>query len=127
MYNVNNYENNNSVRYDLCSTDDKQALSIGEEGVLCWAARGTRNSAVDLRPYIIAPELPIPSLGGADYHLYCIRTDRGDRYAYHMEDATNSISLNLTRRRTCASCGCLSETDRARATAICRAPTTATS
>lgn len=93
VYNVNNYENNNSVRYDLCSTDDQQALSIGEEGVLCWAAPNTRNSAVDLRPYIIAPELPIPSLGGADYHLYCIRTDRGDRYAYHMEDATNSISL----------------------------------
>lgn len=92
VYNVNNYENNNSVRYDLCSTDDQQALSIGEEGVLCWAAPGTRNSAVDLRPYIIAPELPIPSLGGADYHLYCIRTAGGDRYAYHMEDA-NSISL----------------------------------
>ena len=93
VYNVNNYENNNSVRYDLCSTDDQQALSIGEESVLCWAAPGTRNSAVDLRPYIIAPELPIPSLGGADYHLYCIRTAGGDRYAYHMEDATNSISL----------------------------------
>lgn len=93
VYNVNNYENNNSVRYDLCSTDDQQALSIGEEGVLCWAAPGTRNSAVDLRPYIIAPELPIPSLGGADYHLYCIRTAEGDRYAYHMEDATNAISL----------------------------------
>lgn len=93
VYNVNNYENNNSVRYDLCSTDDQQALSIGEEGVLCWAAPGTRNSAVDLRPYIIAPELPIPSLGGADYHLYCIRTAGGDRYAYHMEDATNTISL----------------------------------
>lgn len=93
VYNVNNYENNNSVRYDLCSTDDQQALSIGEEGVLCWAAPGTRNSAVDLRPYIIAPELPIPSLGGADYHLYCIRTAEGDRYAYHMEDATNTISL----------------------------------
>ena len=92
VYNVNNYENNNSVRYDLCSTDDQQALSIGEEGALCWAAPNTRNSAVDLRPYIIAPELPIPSLGGADYHLYCIRTDKGDRYAYHMEDA-NSISL----------------------------------
>lgn len=92
VYNVNNYENNNSVRYDLCSTDDQQALSIGEEGVLCWAAPGTRNSAVDLRPYIIAPELPIPSLGGADYQLYCIRTAGGDRYAYHMEDA-NSISL----------------------------------
>lgn len=92
VYNVNNYENNNSVRYDLCSTDDQQALSIGEEGVLCWAAPGTRNSAVDLRPYIIAPELPIPSLGGADYHLYCIRTAGGDRYAYHMEEA-NSISL----------------------------------
>lgn len=93
VYNVNNYENNNSVRYDLCSTDDQQALSIGEEGVLCWAAPGTRNSAVDLRPYIIAPELPIPSLGGADYQFYCIRTAGGDRYAYHMEDATNSISL----------------------------------
>lgn len=92
VYNVNNYENNNSVRYDLCSTDDQQALSIGEEGALCWAAPGTRNSAVDLRPYIIAPELPIPSLGGADYHLYCIRTAGGDRYAYHMEEA-NSISL----------------------------------
>lgn len=92
VYNVNNYENNNSVRYDLCSTDDQQALSIGEEGVLCWAAPNTRNSAVDLRPYIIAPELPIPSLGGADYQLYCIRTAGGDRYAYHMEDA-NSISL----------------------------------
>lgn len=92
VYNVNNYENNNSVRYDLCSTDDQQALSIGEEGVLCWAAPNTRNSAVDLRPYIIAPELPIPSLGGADYHLYCIRTAGGDRYAYHMEEA-NSISL----------------------------------
>lgn len=93
VYNVNNYENNNSVRYDLCSTDDQQALSIGEEGALCWAAPNTRNSAIDLRPYIIAPELPIPSLGGADYHLYCIRTAGGDRYAYHMEDATNSISL----------------------------------
>lgn len=93
VYNVNNYENNNSVRYNLCSTDDQQALSIGEEGALCWAAPNTRNSAVDLRPYIIAPELPIPSLGGADYHLYCIRTAGGDRYAYHMEDATNSISL----------------------------------
>lgn len=92
VYNVNNYENNNSVRYDLCSTDDQQALSIGEEGVLCWAAPNTRNSAVDLRPYIIAPELPIPSLGGADYQLYCIRTAGGDRYAYHMEDA-NTISL----------------------------------
>lgn len=92
VYNVNNYENNNNVRYDLCSTDDQQALSIGEEGVLCWAAPGTRNSAVDLRPYIIAPELPIPSLGGADYQLYCIRTAGGDRYAYHMEEA-NSISL----------------------------------
>lgn len=93
VYNVNNYENNNSVRYDLCSTDDQQALSIGEEGVLCWAKPGIRNSAVDLRPYIIAPELPIPSLGGADYHLYCIHTAEGDRYAYHMEDATNTISL----------------------------------
>lgn len=93
VYNVNNYENNNSVRYDLCSTDDQQALSIGEEGALCWAAPGTRNSVVDLRPYIIAPELPIPSLGGADYHLYCVRTAGGDRYAYHMEDATNTISL----------------------------------
>lgn len=93
VYNVNNYENNNNVRYDLCSTDDQQALSIGEEGVLCWAAPNTRNSAVDLRPYIIAPELPIPSSGGADYQLYCIRTAGGDRYAYHMEDATNSISL----------------------------------
>ncbi len=93
VYNVNNYENNNSVRYDLCSTDDQQALSIGEEGALCWAAPNTRNSAVDLRPYIIAPELPIPSLGGADYQLYCIRTAGGDRYAYHMEDATNTISL----------------------------------
>lgn len=92
VYNVNNYENNNSVRYDLCSTDDQQALSIGEEGVLCWAAPGTRNSAVDLRPYIIAPELPIPSLGGADYQLYCIRTAGGDRNAYHMEEA-NTISL----------------------------------
>lgn len=92
VYNVNNYENNNSVRYELCSTDDQQALSIGEEGALCWAAPGTRNSVVDLRPYIIAPELPIPSLGGADYHLYCIRTAGGDRYAYHMEDA-NTISL----------------------------------
>lgn len=92
VYNVNNYENNNNVRYDLCSTDSKQALSIGAEGVLCWAAPGTRNSVVDLRPYIIAPELPLPSTGGVDYHLYCIRTAKGDRYAYHMEDA-NSISL----------------------------------
>lgn len=92
VYNVNNYENNNNVRYDLCSTDDQQALSIGAEGVLCWAAPGTRNSVVDLRPYIIGPELPIPSTGGVDYHLYCLRTANGDRYAYHMEDA-NSISL----------------------------------
>lgn len=92
VYNVNNYENNNNVRYDLLSTDSKQALSIGAEGVLCWAAPGTRNSVVDLRPYIIGPELPIPSTGGVDYHLYCIRTANGDRYAYHMEDA-NSISL----------------------------------
>lgn len=92
VYNVNNYENNNNVRYDLCSTDDQQALSIGAEGVLCWAAPGTRNSVVDLRPYIIGPELPIPSSGDVDYHLYCIRTANGDRYAYHMEDA-NSISL----------------------------------
>lgn len=92
VYNVNNYENNNSVRYDLCSTDDQQALSIGAEGVLCWAAPGTRNSVVDLRPYIIGPELPLPSSGGVDYHLYCIRTANGDRYAYHMEEA-NAISL----------------------------------
>lgn len=92
VYNVNNYENNNNVRYDLCSTDDQQALSIGAEGVLCWAAPGTRNSVVDLRPYIIGPELPIPSSGGVDYHLYCIRTANGDRYAYHMEE-TNAISL----------------------------------
>lgn len=92
VYNVNNYENNNNVRYDLCSTDDQQALSIGEEGVLCWAAPNTRNSVVDLRPYIIGPELPLPSSGGVDYHLYCIRTAGGDRYAYHMEEA-NSISL----------------------------------
>ncbi len=92
VYNVNNYENNNNVRYDLCSTDDQQALSIGAEGVLCWAAPGTRNSVVDLRPYIIAPELPLPSSSGVDYHLYCIRTAGGDRYAYHMEDA-NAISL----------------------------------
>lgn len=92
VYNVNNYENNNNVRYDLCSTDDQQALSIGAEGVLCWAAPGTRNSVVDLRPYIIGPELPIPSTGGVDYHLYCLRTANGDRYAYHMEEA-NAISL----------------------------------
>lgn len=92
VYNVNNYENNNNVRYDLCSTDDQQALSIGAEGVLCWAAPGTRNSVVDLRPYIIGPELPIPSTGGVDYHLYCLRTAGGDRYAYHMEEA-NAISL----------------------------------
>lgn len=92
VYNVNNYENNNNVRYDLLSTDSKQALSIGAEGVLCWAAPGTRNSVVDLRPYIIGPELPLPSTGGVDYHLYCICTANGDRYAYHVEDA-NSISL----------------------------------
>lgn len=93
VYDKNTYQNNNNVRYDFLSSDGKQALSIGEEGTLCWAAPGTRNSVVDLRPYIIAPELPIPSSGGVDYHLYCIRTAGGDRYAYHMEDATNSISL----------------------------------
>ena len=92
VYDENDYQNNNSVRYDFLSSDGKQALSIGAEGVLCWAAPGTRNSVVDLRPYIIAPELPIPSSGGVDYHLYCIRTAKGDRYAYHMEEA-NSISL----------------------------------
>lgn len=92
VYDVNTYENNNSVRYDFLSSDGKQALSIGEEGTLCWAAPGTRNSVVDLRSYIIAPELPIPSSGGVDYHLYCIRTAGGDRYAYHMEEA-NAISL----------------------------------
>lgn len=92
VYDVNDYENNNNVRYDILSTDGKQALSIGAEGVLCWAAPGTRNSVVDLRPYIIGPELPLPSSGGVDYHLYCIRTAGGDRYAYHVEDA-NSISL----------------------------------
>lgn len=92
VYDKNTYQNNNNVRYDFLSSDGKQALSIGAEGVLCWAAPGTRNSVVDLRPYIVAPELPIPSSGGADYHLYCIRTANGDRYAYHMEDA-NAISL----------------------------------
>lgn len=92
VYDENDYENNNNVRYDFLSSDGRQALSIGAEGVLCWAAPGTRNSVVDLRPYIIAPELPIPSSGGVDYHLYCIRTAGGDRYAYHMEEA-NSISL----------------------------------
>lgn len=92
VYDENDYQNNNSVRYDFLSSDGKQALSIGAEGVLCWAAPGTRNSVVDLRPYIIAPELPIPSSGGADYQLYCIRTAGGDRYAYHMEEA-NTISL----------------------------------
>ena len=92
VYDVNNYENNNHVRYDILSTDGKQALSIGAEGVLCWAKPGTRYSVVHLRPYIVAPELPIPSSGGADYHLYCIRTAGGDRYAYHMEEA-NAISL----------------------------------
>ena len=92
VYDKNTYQNNNSVRYDFLSSDGKQALSIGAEGVLCWAAPNTRNSVVDLRPYIIAPELPIPSSGGADYQLYCIRTAGGDRYAYHMEEA-NAISL----------------------------------
>lgn len=92
VYDKNTYQNNNSVRYDFLSSDGKQALSIGEEGTLCWAAPGTRNSVVDLRSHIIAPELPIPSSGGVDYHLYCIRTAEGDRYAYHMEDA-NAISL----------------------------------
>lgn len=92
VYDENDYQNNNSVRYDFLSSDGKQALSIGEEGTLCWAAPGTRNSVVDLRSYIIAPELPIPSSGGVDYHLYCIRTAGGDRYAYHMEEA-NVISL----------------------------------
>lgn len=92
VYDENDYQNNNNVRYDFLSSDGKQALSIGEEGTLCWAAPGTRNSVVDLRSHIIAPELPIPSSGGVDYHLYCIRTAGGDRYAYHMEEA-NSISL----------------------------------
>lgn len=92
VYDENDYQNNNSVRYDFLSSDGKQALSIGEEGTLCWAAPNTRNSVVDLRSYIIAPELPIPSSGGVDYHLYCIRTAGGDRYAYHMEEA-NAISL----------------------------------
>lgn len=92
VYDENNYENNNCVRYDFLSSDGRQALSIGAEGVLCWAAPNTRNSVVDLRPYIIGPELPLPSSGGVDYHLYCLRTATGDRYAYHMEDA-NSISL----------------------------------
>ena len=92
VYDKNTYQNNNNVRYDFLSSDGKQALSIGAEGVLCWAAPNTRNSVVDLRSHIIAPELPIPSSGGADYQLYCIRTAGGDRYAYHMEEA-NSISL----------------------------------
>lgn len=92
VYDENTYENNNCVRYDFLSSDGRQALSIGAEGVLCWAAPNTRNSVVDLRSHIIAPELPIPSSGGVDYHLYCIRTAKGDRYAYHMEEA-NAISL----------------------------------
>lgn len=92
VYDENTYENNNCVRYDFLSSDGRQALSIGAEGVLCWAAPNTRNSVVDLRSHIIAPELPIPSSGGVDYHLYCIRTAGGDRYAYHMEEA-NAISL----------------------------------
>lgn len=92
VYDKNTYQNNNNVRYDFLSSDGRQALCIGAEGVLCWAAPGTRNSVVDLRSYIIAPELPIPSSGGVDYHLYCIRTAGGDRYAYHMEEA-NAISL----------------------------------
>lgn len=92
VYDENTYENNNCVRYDFLSSDGRQALSIGAEGVLCWAAPNTRNSVVDLRSHIIAPELPTPSSGGADYQLYCIRTAGGDRYAYHMEEA-NAISL----------------------------------
>lgn len=92
VYDKNTYQNNNNVRYDFLSSDGKQALSIGAEGVLCWAAPNTRNSVVDLRSHIIAPELPIPSSGGADYQLYCIRTAGGDRYAYHIEEA-NAISL----------------------------------
>lgn len=92
VYDENTYENNNCVRYDFLSSDGRQALSIGAEGVLCWAAPNARNSVVDLRSHIIAPELPIPSSGGADYQLYCIRTAGGDRYAYHMEEA-NAISL----------------------------------
>lgn len=92
VYDKNTYQNNNCVRYDFLSSDGRQALSIGAEGTLCWAAPNTRNSVVDLRSYIIAPELPIPSSGGADYQLYCIRTAGGDRYAYHMEEA-NAISL----------------------------------
>ena len=91
-YDENVYENNGHVRFDILSSDGQQALSIGEKGVLCWAAPNTRNSVVDGRPYIIAPELPIPSLGGADYQLYCIRTAKGDQYAYHVEEA-NTISL----------------------------------
>lgn len=92
VYDKNTYQNNNCVRYDFLSSDGRQALSIGAEGTLCWAAPNTRNSVVDSRSYIIAPELPIPSSGGADYQLYCIRTAGGDRYAYHMEEA-NAISL----------------------------------
>lgn len=99
VYDKNTYQNNNNVRYDFLSSDGKQALSIGEEGTLCWAAPGTRNSVVDLRSHIIAPELPIPSSGGVDYHLYCIRTAGGDRYAYHMEEA-NAISLKTYVEKT---------------------------
>lgn len=85
------YQNNESVRYELCSTDGKQAMcaamvSVNFTGELFWGPRNTRYAVTRITDFVSGPILPSENQRGEDLHVYAIYTSSRNFTHYMLQD-----------------------------------------
>lgn len=84
------YQNNASLRFELCTTDGSQALSIDNDGErtgeLCWGRRDTRYSVIHISDYVTGPTLPDENAMHKDMLVYRIYTTSRSMTHYMLTD-----------------------------------------
>lgn len=97
-----NYQNNGSLRYELCSTNGSQALSIDNNaertGELCWGSRGTRYSAIHIADFVTGPTLPDENAKYKDMQVYRIYTAARNMTHYLLTDNQVGNAVITTNR-----------------------------
>lgn len=85
------YQNNESVRYELCSTDGKKAMcaamvSTNFTGELFWGPRNTRYAVTRISDFVAGPILPSENQRGESLHVYAIYTSSRNFTHYMLQD-----------------------------------------
>lgn len=96
---VSDYQHNDATRYEFCTTDGTQALSVTNstettDGVLKWGERNTRYSAIHIFSMIAGPTLPDINRKRSSLKIYAIYTASNTFGHYMLCDNTDLKNPN---------------------------------